>query len=282
MKPSRLLSGRFQKVVLALLVVFLLAIVILPIVWMVLCSFKTPAELIRQPVYKLPSGFYFANYVNAWVKGKMNIFYKNSMITTFVSLFFTIILSAMVSYSLTKLHWKLSGLFKMLFSFGIVVPVQMVLIPLFIMYNQLGLVNSLLGLIITYTGFSMSLAVYLYSGYMMSIPNELLEAAMIDGCNVYSVFPCVIMPLSKNATVTVLVVSFFTKWNDLIFSQTFISSTKLKTIQTGLLYFTNEFGSTEWGPVFAASTMAIMPTVIIYICLNKLVIKGMTAGAIKS
>ena len=81
---------------------------------------------------------------------------------------------------------------------------------------------------------------------------------------------------------TVLVVSFFTKWNDLIFSQTFISSTNLKTIQTGLLYFTNEFGSTEWGPVFAASTMAILPTIIVYVCLNKLVIKGMTAGAIKS
>ncbi len=270
------------KIVLKFATFLLLAMVIFPILWLVACSFKTPAELIREPVYRLPSGFYWQNYVDAWIKGKMNIFYRNSVISTFVSLLFTVSLSAMVAFALCKLRWKLSGAFKVLFSFGIVVPVQMVLIPLFVMFNKLAMVNTLYSLIAAYTGFSMSLAVYLYVGYMHSIPNELIEAACIDGCSIYRLFPAIIMPLAKNATMTVLVVSFFTKWNDLIFSQTFISSTNLKTIQTGLLYFTNEFGSTEWGPVFAASTMAILPTIIVYVCLNKLVIKGMTAGAIKS
>lgn len=280
--PSVCIGGFLGKATIRALTGLLLLCVVFPIAWMIACSLKTPAELINQPVFHLPSGFYFRNYSNAWVKGKMNVFYKNSVITTFVSLIFTVGFSAMIGFALTKLRWRFSGLFKLLFSFGIVVPVQMVLIPLFIMYNQLKLVNSLWGLIITYTGFSLSLAIYLYSGYMQAIPNEIMEAAVIDGCSVYSLFTRILLPLSKNATVTVLVVSFFSKWNDLIFSQTFISSTSLKTIQTGLLYFTNEFGSTEWGPVFAASTMAILPTIVVYSCLNKLVIEGMTAGAIKN
>ena len=120
------------KIAIKAMTFFLLALVIFPILWLIACSFKTPAELIREPVYRLPSGFYWQNYVDAWVKGKMNIFYRNSVITTFVSLAFTVSFSSMVAFALCKLRWKLSGIFKLLFSFGIVVPVQMVLIPLFV------------------------------------------------------------------------------------------------------------------------------------------------------
>jgi len=271
----------FRAVLLKAFIVLLLAVIIFPIFWMIISSFKAPLEFTTKPVYKLPDGFYMTNYVRAWTIGRMNIFFRNSVISTFVSLFFTLLFSSCVSFALVKMRWKASSLFMLLFSFGIIVPVQIILIPLFIMYNRVGLINTLTCLIITYTGFSMSLAIYLFSSYLRSIPNDIMEAAVIDGCNIYSLFIRIILPLVKNAAATVLVVSFFSKWNDLVFSMTFISSQRLKTIQTGLLYFQDEFGNREWGPIFAAISLAVLPTITVYAMLNKTVIKGMTEGSIK-
>ena len=274
-------ADSLRMVLLKTLIILLLTIELVPILWMVISSFKAPLEFTTKPVFMLPDALYIENYIRAWTIGRMNIFFRNSIITTFVSLFFTLFFSSCVSFALVKMHWKASNLFMLLFSFGIIVPVQIVLIPLFLMYNKVGLINTLPGLIITYTGFSMSLAIYLFSSYLRSVPNDIMEAAVIDGCNIYTLFLLIVLPLIKNAAATVLVVSFFSKWNDLIFSMTFISSQRLKTIQTGLLYFQDEFGNKEWGPIFAAISLAILPTISVYAVLNKTVIKGMTEGSIK-
>lgn len=278
---SRSIGRSIQNIILKIGITVIILAVLYPILWMVLSSFKSPLEFTENPMYALPKTLYWKNYVEAWTVGKMNIFYKNSVITTFVSLFFTLFFSATIAFAIVKMRWKGSQIGILLFSFGIVVPVQMVLIPLFSIYNQVNLINTRTCLIITYTGFSMSMAIYLFAGYMRSIPDDIMEAAIIDGCNIYQTFGKVVLPMSKNAVATVLVVSFFTKWNDLIFSMTFINSQKLKTIQTGLLYFQDEFGNKNWGPIFAAITIAILPTILVYVVLNKKVIQGMTEGAVK-
>ncbi|MDN5315626.1 MAG: raffinose/stachyose/melibiose transport system permease protein [Clostridiales bacterium] len=116
---------------------------------------------------------------------------------------------------------------------------------------------------------------------MRSLPDEILEAAVIDGCGIYKLMWHVVVPLMKNGIVTVLVLQFFFKWNDLLFSMTFINDTALKTVQTGLLYFQDEFGSKNWGAIFASVSMSVMPMLLLYTVLNKTVIEGMTAGAVK-
>ena len=108
-----------------------------------------------------------------------------------------------------------------------------------------------------------------------------MEAAVIDGCGIFRLVWYVLTPLMKNSIVTVLVLQFFFKWNDLLFSMTFISDSKLKTVQTGLLYFSDEFGSKNWGAIFASVSMSVFPMLILYMILNKAVIEGMTAGAVK-
>ena len=108
-----------------------------------------------------------------------------------------------------------------------------------------------------------------------------MEAAVIDGCGIYKLMYYVVLPLMKNAIVTVLVLQFFFKWNDLLFSMTFVSSTDLKTVQTGLMYFSDEFGSKNWGAIFASVSMSILPMLLLYTILNKTIIEGMTAGAVK-
>lgn len=278
MKIKKLTAG---KILLKIIVVLLLIIEIYPILWMLTASVKTPSEFVSEPSFSLPHSFYYMNYVKAWTTGKMYIFFKNSVIDTMVSLLFISLFSVTAAFAISKMKWKCKGIFYNTMIAGITVPVTIVLIPLFIVYNKMQLLNSYLCLILTYTGFGLSLSIFLLVSYFKSVPNEIMESAVIDGCNIYAVLFKIVLPLVKNAVVTVIVLQFFFKWNDLIFSMTFISNTDLKTIQTGLMYFSDEFGQKDWGAIFASISIAVVPTLVLYGCLNKMVIEGMTAGAVK-
>jgi raffinose/stachyose/melibiose transport system permease protein len=152
---------------------------------------------------------------------------------------------------------------------------------LYTIYGKLGLINTYWCLILTYIAFGLPLSIFLMRSYLSALPDDLIEAAVIDGANIYQVFVRVVVPLMNTAIVTVLVLQFFFRWNDLMFSMTFISKTSMKTVQTGLLYFSDQYGNRNWGAIFACISISVMPTLILYITLNKLVIKGMTAGALK-
>jgi raffinose/stachyose/melibiose transport system permease protein len=264
----------------ALVILFLL-VEVYPIFWLLTASLKGPTEFFTKPSFALPAGFYIKNYVEAWTIGHMGTFFLNSVVATSSALVLIVILSLTVSFAITKMKWRLSGVTFGIFLAGILVPVQVVLIPLFVIYRQIGLINTLPGLSLIYASFGMSVSVFLMSGYMRYVPNELLEAGIVDGCSVYQVLFRIILPLTTNAIVTVLVIQFFVTWNDLIFSMTFISSRSLKTVQTGLLYFQDEYGGRDWGPIFAAIAISVIPTITLYAVLNKLVIRGMTEGAVK-
>ncbi|MDO4273469.1 MAG: carbohydrate ABC transporter permease [Eubacteriales bacterium] len=276
-KSKRVIKSTLVKVFIFILVI----IETYPIFWMLTAALKKPAEFVSKPAYALPDGLYFQNFVDAWTRGNMGLFFKNSLINTFVALIFIVIFSMSIGFAVTKMEWKLKNFFKRFFLLGIMVPVATALIPLFQIYNKMGLVNTRLCLILTYIAFGLSLSVFLVTGYMRSLSNEIMEAAVIDGCGIYSMMWHIVVPLMKNAAVTVLVLQFFYKWNDLIFSMTFINDTKLKTIQTGLLYFQNEFGAKNWGAIFASVSMSVLPMLVLYMILNKTVIEGMTAGAVK-
>lgn len=202
-------------------------------------------------------------------------------VSLMAALVFIVILSMTIGFAVTQMEWKMKNFFADFFLLGLMVPVATALLPLFQIYNNLGLTNTRICLVITYIAFGLSLSIFLVTGYMRSLPREILEASVIDGCGIYSMMWHIVFPLMKNAAVTVLVLQFFYKWNDLLFSMTFISNSKLKTIQTGLLYFENEFGTKDWGAIFASIAISVFPMLIIYMILNKTVIEGMTSGAVK-
>jgi raffinose/stachyose/melibiose transport system permease protein len=270
-----------NKVLIVLIVAVILIIDVYPIFWMITASFKQQYEWSMYPAFSLNKGFYFQNYIDAWTRGRMSTFFRNSLIYTLISLVFIVVFSTTVGFAVTKMNWKLKGFVNNYFQLGIMVPTAIALIPLFQIYNKLGWINTPFGLIITYIAFGLSLSIFLITGYIKALPDEILEAAVIDGCGIYSLMWNVVVPLMKNAIVTVLVLQFFFKWNDLLFSMTFISDTNLKTVQTGLLYFSDEFGSKNWGAIFASVSMSIIPMLVLYTFLNKTIIEGMTAGAVK-
>lgn len=273
LRPGRLLIG--------ILVGLLLVVELYPILWLLLSSIKGPTEFNLRPIYALPEGFYWQNYVDAWTRGKLNTYYLNSIIVTFPALFLIITLSLGAAFAIEIMRWRGRNVALLLFLAGIMFPLQIVLLPLFTLYFNLKLLNNHLALILTYTAFGLPLTIFLFTGYLKPISREVLEAAVVDGANIYQVFLRVVLPMAANAIVTVALVQFFFIWNDLILSLTFISETEMRTIQTGLLNFVGQYGQRQWGPTFAAIAMSVIPVLVIYLALNNLIIKGLTAGSVK-
>ncbi|MDF2871047.1 MAG: carbohydrate transporter rane protein 2, family [Anaerocolumna sp.] len=272
---------KIKTLIISLLTAGLVILEVYPLFWMLTASFKKPAEFVSKPAYALNDGFYIQNYIDAWTRGNMATFFKNSLINTLAALVFIVFFSVTIGFALTKMEWKFKDKVASFFGIGIMVPVATALIPLFQIYNGMNLINTRTSLILTYIAFGLSLSIYLVTGFLKSLPDEILEAAVVDGCGIYKLMWTIVVPLMKNAIVTVLVLQFFFKWNDLLFSMTFINDTKLKTIQTGLLYFQDEFGAKNWGAIFASVSMSVLPMLVVYMILNKAVIEGMTAGAVK-
>ena len=271
---------KVKEVIRGIIILLICLVEIYPLFWMLTASLKQQYEWSEYPAYALNKGFHFQNYVDAWTRGNMATFFKNSLVTTLISLVFIVIFSCTVGFAVTKMEWKFRDAVSSYFTFGIMIPVAIALIPLFQIFSRTKMLNTHLCLVLAYIAFGLSLSVYLVKGYLRSFPDDIMEAAVIDGCGIYRLVWYVLTPLMKNSIVTVLVLQFFFKWNDLLFSMTFISDSKLKTVQTGLLYFSDEFGSRNWGAIFASVSMSVFPMLILYMILNKAVIEGMTAGAV--
>jgi len=262
------------------LIGILLVVVIYPLIWMLLSSFKTSDEFSTGAFWTLPSGIAWQNYVQAW-NGGMGTYFLNSILTVFPSLFLILLLSLAASFGLEVMRFRGSNVVLLAFLAGIMIPLQLVLLPLFTIYFQTGLINTRWALIITYTAFGLPLSVFLMSGFFKSVSRSVIEAAVIDGANIYQVFFRVALPMVANGIVTIALVQFFFLWNDLLFALTFISSDNLRTIQVGLLNFSGQYGQVDWGPTFAAVCVAVFPTLVLYLVLNQQVIKGLTAGSVK-
>ncbi len=278
MKKQKLSMG---QIILKILLVLLIVIEIYPVFWIITSSLKTQAEFVTQPSYTLPSTFQIKNYVDAWTFGKMSVYFKNTLLTTSGALFLTVAVALPAAFAITFMRWKLKNAALSFIIIGMMIPVQATLIPIFLVFKELKLINSLLGLTLVYAATNIPLAVFLLSTYMKQFPIELLEASIVDGCSIYQAFLRIIIPISTNLIISVLTLEFFYSWNDLLFSMTFNSKADLKTIQTGLLSFVGQYGQRQWGPTFASIAISVIPTAILYMALSKMVITGMTAGAVK-
>ena len=162
------------------IVIFLLCVIeIYPLFWMLTASFKKQAEWSEKPAYALNDGFYFQNYSDAWTRGHMSTFFKNSLITTLVALVFIVFFSVTVGFAVTKMKWKFRNAVAQYFRFGIMIPVAIALIPLFQIYSRSNLLNTRTCLIITYIAFGLSLSIYLVQGYLRSFPDDIMELSLI-------------------------------------------------------------------------------------------------------
>ena len=264
-----------------LLTLVLLIVVVYPLVWLFLGSLKSQSDYLNNPSYSLPTHWMWGNYKAAWVTGDLGVYIRNSVTAVLPALALVIVLGSAAGFALQVMKWRLSRPVMLLFLAGIMVPSQMILLPLFTIYFQLGLTGSLWPLIITYTATGLPLTVFMLATYFRAVPREVIEAAAIDGAGIFRAFFSVALPMVRNAILTVALVQFFFMWNDLLVALTFTNSNNLRTVQVGLLNFTGEFGAIQYGPLFAAICITVFGTLVLFVALNQQVMRGLTGGAVK-
>lgn len=271
-------GGLSKSIIYVLLIVYLLNVLV-PFFMMVMNSFKPMRDLFLRP-FSLPSHFVTTNFIMAWKQAGIGTGYKNSAVVASATVVGVIILSSMFAYAISKYAFPMR---KFLFSYailGLALPARLAVIPLFLLLKNLNLTNSLFGLIIIYTAVNLPFSIFLLKNFIDDIPNELLEAARIDGATPVQVYRKVILPLAKPAISIVSIVTFVNVWNDFFFPLIFLNDKSKATITMAVSTFFGEY-SNRWDLLFAGLTLAIAPSLILYFFLSRQFIAGMTQGAIK-
>jgi raffinose/stachyose/melibiose transport system permease protein len=275
-------AGRLSRRTLTRGVIALILIVeIYPLLWLLSSSMKSENAFVSKPLWTFPHKLDFSNFSTAWSTAHIPTDVTNSLIVTVSSVFVILLLGSGAAYALEVLVFKGRGGILFFLVGGLMVPAQLVLLPLFEIYFKLGLNNSLFPMIITYIGEGLPLTVFLMATYFRSVPRELFEACAIDGGGTYRCFFSVGLPLVRNGVFTVGMLMFFSVFNDLLVALTFNSKPSLSTIQVGLLNFNGQYGSVAYGPLFAAISIVVFGLLILYLFINKQIMKGLTSGAIK-
>jgi ABC-type glycerol-3-phosphate transport system permease component len=260
--------------------------VIYPMAWVAYSSLKTDEAIFRE-AFALPpfDDLQTGNYTRAWNEAKFGDYFLNSVVVTLSSVTLIVLLGAMAAYALARFYHPLGKGVFWLFLAGLMIPVQLSIVPLFFELKSLGLLNSRLGLILVYTANGLPFAIFILAGFFKSLPRSLYEAAVVDGCSEASAFWKVMLPLARPGLVTVAIFQFIGVWKEYFFAFMFTSGdagASVRTLPLGLanLSITSQYRS-DYGMLFAGLVIVTIPILIVFIALQKQLVKGVTAGALK-
>ena len=250
-----------------------------PFIFMVMNSFRDRKMMGRQGVLHFPDPWYFQNYPDVVTNGFFGFFLRSVIIVS-ISLVLMLIITSFASYPLARMKFKLRGLLYAGIVAMMSVPMHVTLIPVYQMTNSMGLINNLFSLLGPYVAFALPMSVFILTGFMMTIPHEMEEAAVIDGCNKYNMFFRVILPLSKAGISTLAIYNVVGMWNEFAFANTFLNDIKVKTLPLALGAFKGEH-SQDTPLILTVLTLSVLPTIILFIIFQDKLVKGMMAGAVK-
>lgn len=257
----------------------LFIIFIFPFILILLNSFKSRVEIIRNPL-TFPKTLDFSNYTEAY--NRMNFSYGlfNSLFITCVSVLAILVFSSMLAYYLVRWSNKISSIILLTLVSSMLIPFQSIMIPFVTLYGNLHMLNSRWALIFFYLGFGISLATFMYHGFIKTVPKDLEEAALIDGAGRVQVFWKIIFPILKPISTTIAIVDVLWIWNDFLLPSLVLLSNEQQTLPLSTYYFFGKYTS-NYGVAMAALVMAIIPVIIFYLIMQKQIIKGVVEGAVK-
>jgi ABC-type sugar transport system, permease component len=275
MKNKKLIGNIIKYIVIS----GLLLIYIVPFVFVLINSFKARKDVISNPL-AIPSTFKFSNYADAFEKMNYSHAFVNTLIITALSVLIIIIFSSMTAYILVRKDWKFNKIIFFGMVLSMIIPFQGIMIPLVSIYGSMGMLNTKWALIYMYLGFGMSLAVFMYHGFIKSIPVELEEAAMIDGATRFQTFWQIVFPIMKPITMTITTLDVLWIWNDFLLPSLILIAPNERTLQLSTYAFNGTY-TTDYGLSMSALMLSILPVLIIYLFLQKSIIGGVLQGSIK-
>jgi len=250
-----------------------------PLFWLVTGVFKTNREIFLRP-WALPSSLNLSNIHKILSRGAVETFYMNSIIITSVSVLLIVAVSSLAAYILARGKFRGKRLLFWGFVAGMMIPPHVTLIPLYIMFSRLGLLNTLTSLVLVYTAFAIPISVFILKGFFEEIPVEIEEAATVDGCSPLRLYWSIMMPLIRPAIATVVIYNGVVIWNEFTFAITFIREQAKQPIPAGVYAFSTEYGF-DISLVLTVLTLTALPLLVLYFIFQKRMIKGMSAGALK-
>lgn len=273
-------KSKIGKKILWLVLILVAVIQIFPLVWLVDFSLASSTEMFTSGLLIIPEKIQWGNYVKAFVDGHFLLYLKNSILINGLAVLLVLLVSIMAAFACRRMQWRLSGFVKTLLLMGMMIPIHATLLPNFKIYSRLGLTDTIWALLIPYVAFSLPQGLFLMTSFMESIPVELEEAAVMDGCGIYRILFQIITPMLKSSIATVSIMTFLNNWNEFMMASTYLSSPTWKTLPFSVLEFTGQYSS-NYAVQFAVMALTAAPAVIVYILLNKHITKGVAMGAVK-
>jgi len=257
------IKGKLGKGIIAFILLAFSFVFLYPMYWMITLSFKDQIQASSDP-YGLPNSIHLENYTAAWNKIDIPQVMLNSIIYTMGACILCLALSVMVAYALTRMQMKHANAFRMYFTIGMIIPIAVLMIPLYRLIIGLGMKNTFWALILPYAAFNMSSSILMICAFFRNVPVELEEAAAIDGCSVYRVFLKIMVPLVKPVIVTQMVMVYIFVWNEFSLASVIAMNEQMRTVTVALYAFFSAFDVTHWGMIGAAVTMTTLPIILIY------------------
>lgn len=266
-------------IVCAVILLIMVIICIYPIVWMFFGSMKDKAEFYTN-IWGLPKQIHLDNYIAAWKNADLGRRFINSLIVTLGSMCIMIPVTSCAAYAVARLNFKGKNLIYMYLLLGIMIPAGVLGIPTFTVAMKMGLLNSHFGLMLIYAAQNIAMGMFIMRGFFISLPRELEEAAMIDGCSRFGCFVRIIVPLARAGVATQVIFNGLTIWNDYFMANIMITKDELRTLPLSIANFVGKH-STNYSELFAMLTMATIPVIIVFVLSQKSFIEGVAAGAVK-
>lgn len=258
-------------------------IMVYPVLWMISGSLKNNTEILNGPLNLIPPNWRWDNYTRGW-KGFGGItfatYFKNSFLITGIATFGTVISSACIAYSFARLKYRGRKFMFTLMIMTMLLPGQVLLIPTYIIYNKLGLVPSVIPLILPHF-LGQAFFIYQMMQFMAGIPRELDEAAFVDGCSRYGIFTHIVLPLLKPSIITTIIIQFYWKWDDFQGPLVYLSKPESYTVSVALKLFADSTSTTDYGAMFAMSTLSLIPVFLIFLFFNRYLTEGISTSGIK-
>jgi raffinose/stachyose/melibiose transport system permease protein len=254
---------------------------IYPIVWLFIQSFKTNQDYMTGSKLSLPTNWFTLNYDIVWNNLNFNTFFYNSVYYSIITVIVVVILANMAGYAFAKIDFPITKVLFGLFIVGILLTIQSILIPLFVMIFSAGLFNTRLGILIPYIALGLPMAIYLCTDFIRNgVPDELIEAARIDGAGYIKTFVSIVFPMCIPVSVTIAIISFIGTWNEFILMNILTAGDRFKSIPAAVGRFSGSLGS-DYGRLFTSLSISIIPILLFYIIFRKQITKGVAAGAVK-